>query len=104
VYASPATVSRMGMIYLNEEDINIDGIINKWTDLNPHVKPYFENFRIRSFLGFPEAVASTIVGQVSQVLSQMKGSKNQSEFIAAVANGLTSNYLEDKPQLISKIF
>jgi len=28
--ASPATVSRMGMIYLNNEDINIDSIINKW--------------------------------------------------------------------------
>ena len=30
VYASPATVSRMGMIYLNEEDINISGIVEKW--------------------------------------------------------------------------
>jgi hypothetical protein len=31
----------MGMIYLNNEDINIDGIVNKWTDLNGDVKKYF---------------------------------------------------------------
>lgn len=30
-YASPATVSRMGMIFLNNEDINIKGIISRWT-------------------------------------------------------------------------
>ena len=29
-YASPATVSRMGMIFMNEEDININSIIKKW--------------------------------------------------------------------------
>ena len=29
-YASPATVSRMGMIFLNNEDINISSLINKW--------------------------------------------------------------------------
>ena len=51
---------------------------------------------MRSFIGFRENVNSTIVGQVNQVLSQMKGVNTQSEFIAAVANGLTSNYLEDK--------
>jgi dynein heavy chain 2 len=30
-FASPATVSRMGMIYMNDEDININSIILKWT-------------------------------------------------------------------------
>lgn len=29
-FASPATVSRMGMIFLNNEDINIEGIITRW--------------------------------------------------------------------------
>lgn len=27
IFASPATVSRMGMIFLNNEDINIQGVI-----------------------------------------------------------------------------
>jgi len=29
-YASPATVSRMGMIFLNLEDISIASIVNRW--------------------------------------------------------------------------
>ena len=32
LYASPATVSRMGMIYLNNEDINVGNVIEKWYD------------------------------------------------------------------------
>ena len=35
-FASPATVSRMGMIFMNDEDININSIITKWAKgLNP---------------------------------------------------------------------
>jgi len=30
VYASPATVSRMGMIFLNNEDLPIKSIVQKW--------------------------------------------------------------------------
>jgi len=29
-YASPATVSRMGMIFLNNEDLPIQSIVKKW--------------------------------------------------------------------------
>lgn len=29
-YASPATVSRMGMIYLNDDDVNISSLLSKW--------------------------------------------------------------------------
>jgi len=29
-FASPATVSRMGMIFLNNEDISIKSVVNKW--------------------------------------------------------------------------
>lgn len=34
-FASPATVSRMGMIFMNEEDININSIIKKWSKSLP---------------------------------------------------------------------
>lgn len=30
IYASPATVSRMGMIFLNNEDIELDKVVGKW--------------------------------------------------------------------------
>jgi dynein heavy chain 2 len=29
-FASPATVSRMGMIYLNNDDVNISSLVSKW--------------------------------------------------------------------------
>jgi dynein heavy chain 2, cytosolic len=29
-FASPATVSRMGMIFLNNEDISIKSVVNRW--------------------------------------------------------------------------
>lgn len=29
-YASPATVSRMGMIFLNNEDVSIKSLIKRW--------------------------------------------------------------------------
>lgn len=29
-YASPATVSRMGMIFLSEEDVNVSRLVNTW--------------------------------------------------------------------------
>ena len=30
IYASPATVSRMGMIFLNNEDIELEKVVGKW--------------------------------------------------------------------------
>ena len=77
LYASPATVSRMGMIFLNNEDINIAGLIDKWTYSQPHLKPFFQTLSISSLLGYDENLSSTLIGQVSQVLSQMKGVKTQ---------------------------
>ncbi|WP_411023840.1 AAA family ATPase, partial [Salmonella sp. s51228] len=32
--ASPATISRMGMIFLNEEDIDFNALIKKWLNLH----------------------------------------------------------------------
>ena len=32
VYASPATVSRMGMIFLNNEDIELEKVVGKWVN------------------------------------------------------------------------
>jgi len=29
-YASPATVSRMGMIFLNNEDVSMQSLVNRW--------------------------------------------------------------------------
>jgi dynein heavy chain 2, cytosolic len=36
----------MGMIYLNNEDINISGLIEKWLDKHPHLKDFFKTLNI----------------------------------------------------------
>ena len=72
--------------------------------MNPDLKTYFDSFNLRNLLGFAEPVNSTLVGQVNQILSQMKNVKTQSDFITSVVCGLTSNYLEDKIDIINKIF
>lgn len=94
----------MGMIYLNNEDINIAGLIEKWLDKHPHLRELFRVLAIDSLLGYEEVVQSTLVGQVGQVLSQMGEVKTQQEFIVACIKGFTANYLGDKNALIGKIF
>lgn len=67
----------MGMIYLNNEDINISGLIEKWLEKYPHLQDYIKTLGIETLLGYDEIVQSTLVGQVNQVLSQMNGVKSQ---------------------------
>ena len=92
-YASPATVSRMGMIYLNNEDINISGILAKWLESHPELAADLQTLQLDTLLGYDEVVPSTLVGQVSQILSQMAAVKTRQEFIAAAIRGLTANCL-----------
>ena len=92
------------MIFLNNEDINIHGLIDKWTDSQPHLKPFFNTLNIHDLLGYDEHVQSTLIGQVSQILSQMKGVEHQAEFIAACVRGFTANHLNDPTNLINTIF
>jgi len=57
-------------------------------------------------LNYDEVVESTLIGQLNQILSQMKNVETEEEFISAMIRGVTSNYLnnDDKGSLISKIF
>jgi hypothetical protein len=36
----------MGMIFLNNEDINIQGVVQKWTETAPHLKDFFKTLDI----------------------------------------------------------
>lgn len=94
----------MGMIFLNNEDINIQGVVSKWTETAPHLKEFFKTLDIENFLGYDEHVQSTLIGQVNQILSQMKGVTTQAEFIAACARGFMANHLNDPSTIVSKLF
>lgn len=60
-FASPATISRMGMIYLNNEDINLQGLTKAWLRSIPS--------RSRTFL---EKRMLDRVGKVSKLLLKVK--------------------------------
>ena len=68
----------MGMIYLNNEDINIEGVLEKWVLNKPHLKTMLDKFSISVenssgfLLNYDEVVESTLIGQLNQILSQMK--------------------------------
>ena len=94
----------MGMIYLNNEDINIQGVIEKWAEERPNLKDFLKKLDLESLLGYDEHVQSTLIGQVNQVLSQMKDVQTQAEFIGACSRGFMANYLNDPSVIINKIF
>ena len=120
-FASPATISRMGMIYLAQQDIQLDSLIHSWTlkycpsEYRNTVQSWMQdiflkavswidrniisNPNIPSSLSF--VVPTTVIGMVSNALSQMVGvTNNKNDFLVRCIHGLTSNF---PPKIASKI-
>jgi dynein heavy chain 2 len=111
-YASPATVSRMGMIFLNNEDINIVGILTRW------VSKYGNDFisqqvtRILDVVNWlaqqndiKEIVGTTQVGLVRSVLSQLSNVNTEGELQLQLFKGLASNYDDaSRREIFKKIY
>ena len=101
-YASPATVSRMGMIFLNYEDINIKSLINRWVmrqsaSVQPKLEQFIEELFYKAFdiaLQYEDqlAVGTTRVGIIMNALSQMYSVTTKGEFIEALMKGLAANF------------
>ena len=101
-YASPATVSRMGVIYMCDEDIDVSRLVNTWlkkqddsirSKLNTWIEDYFSK-AMDWVLGqhFEDLVVlTTKVGIVTNVLSLLSGAKSKSEFALGLVWGFTSN-------------
>jgi dynein heavy chain 2, cytosolic len=81
-FASPATVSRMGMVFLSEEDTDASGLIEKWIQEQPSetqgklqnwIQQYFDN-AVR-FIEDSEAlvVDTSKMGIIQNGLSHLKG-------------------------------
>lgn len=101
-YASPATISRMGMIFLNNEDISIRSLVNEWlkkrpedlqTRLSQLIEDQFYPLLDKIFtLEDQQLVKTTRVGLVMTVLSQLYLVKSKHDFICALARGFASNF------------
>lgn len=114
-FASPATVSRLGMIFLSDEDVDVQRITKTW------IKRQDEKFqaRIQQWLDdiFFKAldwtlqrqdqmvVETTKIGIVKNALSYMNNLQFKGQFVDAVIRGLGGNFsLQLRAQFAQDVF
>lgn len=99
-YASPATISRMGMIFLSDEDTDIHRIVQKWLNEQPEdAKDKLDNWIEEIFYkavhfvlqNYDMVVETTTVGTVMNGLSHVASATTKSEFVCALIRGLGGN-------------
>ncbi|CAM9392956.1 unnamed protein product, partial [Phaeothamnion confervicola] len=98
-FASPATVSRMGMVFISEEDLEPKHLIAKWlraqppdcrTSLSTWADELFYR-AVESAVSYDPIVATTIAGTVGNGLSQLRGADSKAEFALGLIRGLGGN-------------
>ncbi|CAD7952833.1 unnamed protein product, partial [Amoebophrya sp. A25] len=129
LFASPATVTRMGMIFLSEEDVDVKRLIKSWVLARPeamHSKldAWFEKvfFRALDFGGKSGAagpkkleIETTMFGMVRNVLGNLPCKLDpvrnefpditEAQFVMAVCNGFGCNLSHaDRCQLVRNVF
>ena len=101
-HASPATVSRMAMIFLSDEDTNIAGLVNAWISRRPEekqetLKRLIEEMFFKAVdwcVKANDAVLETsLVGLVLNGLSHLAGASNRLQFAVALVRGLGGNLM-----------
>ncbi|GLI62890.1 cytoplasmic dynein 1b heavy chain [Volvox africanus] len=108
-FASPATVSRCGMLFMSDEAMDIDRMIQRWLklhagggDSSSQIMSWFNDFFDKAFqwaLSHPRAVDTTKGGIFDSALSHLKQSPdNKAGFLAGLCRGLGSNMNSDVRQ------
>ena len=103
-FASPATVSRMGIIFLFEEDVNVSKLIHTWIkkqsdeSMMNKLDAWIEEISIRHLTGSWNnedkcVIETTKVGIVQNVLSSLLKVDTKSAFAYGVLIGLGGNLM-----------
>ncbi|CAF0769940.1 unnamed protein product [Adineta steineri] len=112
--ASPATISRMGMIFLSDEDTDIKSVVQSWLAKEPAetrskteklINEYF--FEAFNWIIQQEdfVVETTLVGTVLNGLSHLHGVQNKALFALGLIRGLGGNVNEKtKEAFANEIF
>ena len=110
-FASPATVSRMGMMYLNNEDINTDSIIKTWITGLPTLAANYLTPKLQSDMGAImdilisheafSVVESTRVGLLNNLLSHLSSVTNDKDYAIGLYRGLSASVRPDKRESVS---
>lgn len=98
-FASPATISRMGMIFLSEKDVMVDKLVQSWVyrqpaEMQDTLKEWLDEFFFKALdfvLAQPVVVTTTKVGTVNCGLSQLRGATSKGEFVIGLIRGMGGN-------------
>ena len=99
-FASPATISRMGMIFLSEKDVDVQKTLNKWVEDLPNetrplimgwVDDYFQRALQWVLKKKKPVVDTTLVGTVLNGLSKLRHCKTKGDFTVNLIHGLGGN-------------
>ncbi len=113
-FASPATVSRMGMIFLSEEDMQASCLVRAW--LSKQTEGAQERLKTWLDQSFDKAlewvleskstvVETTKVGIVLNALSHLVGVECREQFACALARGMGSNLdVESRAKLAAEVW
>eukprot|EP00605_Chrysophyceae_sp_TOSAG23-4_P002934 GSChrysophyteH1.ASY1.ANO1.3229.1 assembled CDS len=102
-FASPATVSRMGMIFLSDEDLEVRRIVTRWLSTLPQerassMSSWIDELFYKSLefvLRCDYVIETTLVGTVMNGLSQIVDANSRTEFICGIIRGLGGNLPPD---------
>jgi dynein heavy chain 2 len=99
-YASPATVSRMGMIYLSDETLDVSVIVDQWLMKQSQEKKNGLKVYVNDFLypaldylmnSFDLVVETTKMSLLFAALSHLRMCENKLSFLHGLIKGLGSN-------------
>ncbi|XP_076054654.1 dynein cytoplasmic heavy chain beethoven [Oratosquilla oratoria] len=102
--ASPATISRMGMIFLSDEDTDIQAVVSAWLMAqDEHTQRYLESYIEEYFFRAVDwvlrvgesLVETTLVGWVLNGLSHLNSVTSKAHFALALVMGLGGNLPEN---------
>ncbi|XP_063807614.1 cytoplasmic dynein 2 heavy chain 1 isoform X2 [Pseudophryne corroboree] len=98
--ASPATISRMGMIFLSDENTDLNSLIRSWLRGQPEshrhnlenwIADYFEKALNWVLKQNDFVVETSLIGTVMNGLSHLPGCTDRSQFIISLIRGLGGN-------------
>ncbi|XP_047247257.1 cytoplasmic dynein 2 heavy chain 1 isoform X2 [Girardinichthys multiradiatus] len=98
--ASPATISRMGMIFLSDEDIDVGALVKSWlrgqpeecrNNLENWLGDYFQKALDWVLKQNDFVVETSLVGTVLNSLSHLNAVSERGEFIVGLLRGIGGN-------------
>jgi dynein heavy chain 2 len=98
-FASPATVSRMGMIFLSDDDLEVTRPVQRWLSMFPNemrlsMSSWIDELFYKALdfvLKSEHVVDTTLAGTIMNGLSQVRSATTRQEFICGLIRGLGGN-------------